>query len=217
MSTGVHVPLGEICTVNPRARRHACSEDTVVTFVPMAAVDPRTGAIAVREDRRLAEVSKGFTAFEDGDVLFAKITPCMENGKAALARDLTNGIGRGSTEFYVLRPGHRVLGEYIWHFVRQPRFREAAKRCFTGTAGQQRVPKAFVENAQRKINLNVLRELTIPTPPLHLQCRYAETLEAVRAAARVRESSAGTAAALMASLMSELLWKDVSERRTHRA
>ena len=112
----------------------------------MAAVDERFGMIAAREDRRLGDVSKGFTAFEDGDVLFAKITPCMENGKAALARNLTNGIGRGSTEFYVLRPGSEVLGEYVYHFVRQPRFREKAKRHFTGTAGQQRVPKSFMEN-----------------------------------------------------------------------
>ena len=112
----------------------------------MAAVDERFGMIAAREDRRLGDVSKGFTVFEDGDVLFAKITPCMENGKAALARNLTNGIGRGSTEFYVLRPGSKVLGEYVYHFVRQPQFREKAKRHFTGTAGQQRVPKSFMED-----------------------------------------------------------------------
>ena len=131
----------------------------VVSFVPMAAVDERTGAIAVWEERPLAEVSKGFTSFEDGDVLFAKITPCMENGKAALARGLTNGIGRGSTEFHVLRPGARVLGEYIYHFVRQSRFRDEAKRNFTGTAGQQRVPKPFMENA------------LVPLPPLDEQRR----------------------------------------------
>lgn len=145
------VPLGEICTVNPGRRASGCSvcpvEDAVVSFVPMAAVDERLGTIAVREERPLSEVSNGFTAFENGDVLFAKITPCMENGKIALARNLANGIGRGSTEFFVLRPGDRVLGEYLYHFVRQPRFREAAKKSFTGTAGQQRVPKSFMENA----------------------------------------------------------------------
>ncbi len=117
MTTCDQVALGAICTVNPREQRRACADDTVVTFVPMAAVDQQTGTIAVREDRRLAEVANGFTAFEEGDVLFAKITPSMQNGKAALARDLTNGIGRGSTEFYVLRPGDQVLGEYIWHFI----------------------------------------------------------------------------------------------------
>ena len=142
------VPLGEICTVNPGRRASGYSvEDPIVSFIPMAAVDERLGTITVREERPLSEVSNGYTAFENGDVLFSKITPCMENGKIALARNLANGIGRGSTEFFVLRPGDRVLGEYLYHFVRQPRFRETAKRSFTGTAGQQRVPKSFMENA----------------------------------------------------------------------
>ena len=161
MNTYPQVPLGEICTVNPRKKEPKCLvEGAVVSFVPMAAVDERFGAIAVLEERLLSDVSRGFTAFENGDVLFAKITPCMENGKIALARNLTNAVGRGSTEFFVLRPGDRVLGEYVCHFVRQPRFREETKKSFTGTAGQQRVPKAFMENvlvalppfsAQRKI------------------------------------------------------------------
>ena len=144
----------------------------------MAAVDERTGAIAVREERPLAEVSKGFTSFEDGDVLFAKITPCMENGKAALARSLTNGIGRGSTEFHVLRPGDRVLGEYIYHFVRRPQFRQEAKRNFTGTAGQQRVPKPFMENA------------LVPLPPLAEQRRIVGILNRAARIKRLRARAA---------------------------
>lgn len=183
MTSCDRVPLGEVCTVNPRAARHAVADDTLVTFVPMAAVDSRTGTICAREQRRYTEVANGFTAFEEGDVLFAKITPCMQNGKATIARRLTNGIGRGSTEFYVLRPGPRILGEYVWHFVRQPRFREAAKRSFTGTAGQQRVPRSFMENA------------SIPLPPLDEQRRIvgilnrAAKIEALRrrAAERLRE------------------------------
>ena len=147
MSAYPRVPLGEVCTINPRVKRSEIpEEDMLVSFVRMAAVDERFGMITAREDRLLVDVSKGFTAFEDGDVLLAKITPCMENGKAAVAHHLTNGVGRGSTEFYVLRPGGKVLGEYVYHFVRQPRFREKAKRHFTGTAGQQRVPKSFMEN-----------------------------------------------------------------------
>ena len=140
----------------------------------MAAVDERSGAITVREERPFAEVSKGFTAFEDGDVLFAKITPCMENGKAALARDLTNGTGRGSTEFHVLRPGSEVCGEYVYHFVRQPSFREAARRSFTGTAGQQRVPRSFMEN------------IPVPLPPLGEQRRIADILNRAGRIERLR-------------------------------
>ena len=150
----------------------------VVSFVPMAAVDERLGTITVREERPFAEVSKGFTSFEEGDVLFAKITPCMENGKAALARNLTNGVGRGSTEFYVLRPNDRVLGEYIYHFVRQTRFREEAKRSFTGTAGQQRVPKSFMENT------------LVPLPPLDEQRRIVGVLNGAARIGRLRARAA---------------------------
>ena len=174
------VPLGEVCKVNPRAMKSRDSDDMLVSFVPMAAVDEQLGAITVCEDRPIAEVSKGYTPFEDGDVLFAKITPCMENGKTALVRNLTNGVGRGSTEFHVLRPGNHVLGEYVYHFVRQVRFRDEAKRNFTGTAGQQRVPKSFVENAP------------IPLPSLDEQRRIvgilnrAAKIERLRARARER-------------------------------
>lgn len=168
------VPLAEVCAVNPRTRRIGDSDGTLVSFVPMAAVDEQLGAITIREDRPIAEVSKGYTSFEDGDVLFAKITPCMENGKAALARNLTNGRGSGSTEFYVLRPGERILGEYIYHFVRQSRFREDAKRNFTGTAGQQRVPKSFMENA------------LITLPPLDEQRRIVDILNRAAKIERLR-------------------------------
>lgn len=168
------VPLGEVCKVNPRAMRTRDSDDMLVSFVPMAAVDERLGAITVCEDRPIAEVSKGYTPFEDGDVLFAKITPCMENGKIALARNLTNGVGRGSTEFHVLRPGSHVLGEYVYHFVRQARFRDEAKRNFTGTAGQQRVPKSFVQNT------------LIPLPPLDEQRRIAGILNRAAKIERLR-------------------------------
>ena len=194
MSAYPRAPLGEVCTINPRIKRSEIpEEDTLVSFVPMAAVDERFGMIAAREDRRLRDVSKGFTAFEDGDVLFAKITPCMENGKAALARNLTNGIGRGSTEFYVLRPGSKVLGEYVYHFVRQPQFREKAKRHFTGTAGQQRVPKSFME------------DVPMPLPTLDEQRRIVGILNRVARIEHLHARAAQTASALRISLMARLL------------
>ena len=166
MPTYDRIPLGQVCAIDPRARRApGFNDDTMVSFVPMSAVDERTATIAAPRDRRLAEVSKGYTAFEDGDILFAKITPCMENGKVALAKSLTNGIGRGSTEFFVLRPQPRILPEYVYHFVRQPVFRELARRHFTGTAGQQRVPKSFMETA------------SIPVPPHDRQRKIIAVLE----------------------------------------
>ena len=180
MNNYTQVPLGEICTVNPRAQKTGCPDKIIVSFVPMTAVDEQAGAITVHLERPLGEVKKGYTSFEDGDVLFAKITPCMENGKVAMACNLTNGIGRGSTEFHVLRPGKRVLGEYIYHFLRQPRFRGKAKKSFTGTAGHQRVPKSFIQN------------VSIPLPPLSEQHRIvgilnrAAKIERLRAQAQER-------------------------------
>jgi len=140
----------------------------------MGAVDETTGRIVEREIRPLAEVQTGYTSFAEGDVLFAKITPCMENGKVAMATELTNGMGRGSTEFYVLRPSDRILGEYIFHFVRQQRFRDQAKRNFTGTAGQQRVPKSFMEEA------------LIPLPPIEEQRRIVDILNRAASIERLK-------------------------------
>ena len=164
MSLHPLVPLGEVCTVNPRRREGSLPPDLPVSFVPMAAIDQRWGEITDPEDRPLAEVARGYSSFQTGDVLFAKITPCMENGKVALAGELTNRIGRGSTEFFVLRPAAAVLGDYLFYYLRQARFRAQAKQYFTGTAGQQRVPKSFMENA------------LIPLPPLDEQRRIVATL-----------------------------------------
>ena len=186
-------PLGEICAINPRATGTAHAGDTPVSFVPMAAVDERLGTISAHHERPISEVSKGYTSFRNGDVLFAKITPCMENGKVALARDLINGVGRGSTEFHVLRPGDRVLGEYVYHVVRQDRFREEAKRSFTGTAGQQRVPKSFLQHA------------LVPLPPLEEQRRAVAVLGRAEKVQRLHTRAAEVAAASNASLMARLL------------
>ena len=189
MSTYPLVPLGEICTVNPRKRKSGNSnEDMTVSFVPMSAVDERFGTIPVHEKRPLSEVSRGFTTFENGDVLFAKITPCMENGKVALARNLVNGVGRGSTEFFVLRPGNRVLSEYVYHFIRQPRFREAARQTFTGTAGQQRVPKSFMENA------------LVALPPLGEQRKIVGVLNRAACIERLRTQAADRLRAFIPAL-----------------
>jgi type I restriction enzyme S subunit len=91
--------------------------DTPVSFIPMAAVDEIEAKIARRETKTFQEVSKGFTPFRENDVLFAKITPSMENGKAAIATDLENGLGFGSTEFHVLRPTDHLSPDYLlWLF-----------------------------------------------------------------------------------------------------
>ena len=107
--------------------------------------------------KQLSEVSTSYTYFENGDVLLAKVTPCFENGKAGIARGLVNGIGFGSSEFYVLRRNEIVLSEWIYFCVMHPIFRKAAIAQMTGTGGLQRVPRAYVEGFQ------------IPLPPLDVQ------------------------------------------------
>jgi len=151
------VRLGEVCIINPSRPKLERSDDTETTFVPMAAVEEQGGTVARPELRPYSEVRKGYTYFAEGDVLFAKITPCMENGKHAIARNLEDGIGFGSTEFHVLRPSQAITAEWVYRFVRQPVVLEAAARTFSGSVGQQRVPDSF------------LSSLEIPLPPLDKQ------------------------------------------------
>ena len=118
MSRWPTVALGEVCTINPRLDRLTVPSPNVpVSFVPMAAVDEFKAEIKEFMVRPYEEVSKGYTAFKKGDVLFAKITPCMENGKVAVVGDLVNGFGFGSTEFHVLRSSDQVLPDYLYHFA----------------------------------------------------------------------------------------------------
>src|SRR3990172_11910412 len=105
------VKLGEICEINPRRPRINREDSAPTSFVPMNAVDETTGTIAEIQIRQYAEVQRGYTYFENGDVLFAKITPCMENGKAVIAQGLIDSIGFGSTEYHVLRPKGEVVAE----------------------------------------------------------------------------------------------------------
>jgi type I restriction enzyme, S subunit len=138
--------LPKVCFINPTRPRNLPYSDGVDTsFVPMAAVDEREGKISDLQIRSFGEIKRGYTYFEENDVLFAKITPCMENGKAAVARGLINGFGFGSTEFHVLRPMNSVHPEWINYFIRREVFRQEAKTKFRGAVGQQRVPKDFLE------------------------------------------------------------------------
>jgi len=139
-------PLGKLVKINPKKTEiKDLSDQDIVSFIPMNAVDERYGRIVNYEQRRLSEVKTGFTYFREGDVLFAKITPCMENGKVAIAINLKNKVGFGSTEFHVLRPETDVTAEWIFGLIRLPIFRVFARQRFTGAVGQQRVPVDFLE------------------------------------------------------------------------
>lgn len=190
------VRLGEVCQINPRRPRLARDDGAPTSFVPMHAVDEFLGMIVEMQVRPFAEVRKGYTYFEEGDVLFAKITPCMENGKAAIAKGLIDGIGFGSTEFHVLRPSPEVVAEWVWHFVRQEVFRNRAKEAFRGGVGQQRVPQDFLESQ------------LLPLPPLEEQRRIVAKVEAlmarVREARRLRAEAQKDAECLMQAALAEV-------------
>lgn len=156
-----NVRLGDIAEINPRTPIDIGMTD-LVTFVPMAAIDEVSGTITQRVDRPLKEVRSSFTQFQDNDVIFAKITPSMENGKAAIATELTNGIGFGSTEFHVIRSKGAILPAFIWRLVRQRTFRDEARKVMSGAVGQLRVPAEFLKN------------YIIALPPLEEQKRIIE-------------------------------------------
>lgn len=175
--------IGAACQLNPgKPAANALPPDAPVSFVPMPALDAGTGTIRGAQDRPFHSVRGGYTAFAEGDVLFAKITPCMENGKGAIAQSLTNGLGFGSSEFHVLRPNGTASAEYLFYFVRQEAFRRVAEENMTGSVGQARVPAEF------------LREYPIPLPPLAEQARIVQAVEgALSHVGAAREKLAGVA------------------------
>ena len=159
--------LSEICAVNPRVDKSALDPASVVSFVPMPAVEAETGKIDVSETRNFETVRKGYTPFRKGDVLFAKITPCMENGKMAIVPNLANTYGFGSTEFHVLRPLQGIDPRFIYYTVSNRAFRFHAEHNMTGAVGQKRVPAA------------VLEEHEVSLPPISEQRRIVERIEAL--------------------------------------
>nr|BBH92750.1 hypothetical protein KTA_09490 [Thermogemmatispora argillosa] len=161
----VRTTLGEVSLINPGVDVSHLPATALVSFIPMAAVGAGTGRIDTANIRPLSEMKKGFTAFREGDVLFAKITPCMENGKFAVAHSLESGIGFGSTEFHVLRPEQGVNPYFILYYLLQRSFRQAARSAMGGSAGQLRVPASFLASAE------------FPLPPAEEQRRIVAAIE----------------------------------------
>ena len=149
--------LSDVCTVNPKkADTKDLPDELEVSFFPMSALSEIYGEITAPQTRLLKEVRSGFTNFSEGDVVFAKITPCMENGKSAVVGKLVNDIGYGTTEFFVLRCSDRLYNRFLYHLVRDKLFRDKAKAVMAGAVGQQRVPKRYLETY--KLNLPKFNE-----------------------------------------------------------
>ena len=138
--------LSQICEINP-PKRIELSAESEISFVPMENVST-TGCIDVSKTIAVSKV-KNYSVFQNGDVLFAKITPCMENGKGAIAKDLKNGYGAGSTEFIVVRPDTSiVLAEWLFLYLSQKSFRMQCFHHMTGSAGQKRVPVKYLSSCR---------------------------------------------------------------------
>jgi type I restriction enzyme, S subunit len=163
-SNWITVNIESVTDSNPKHSKDL-EDELEISFIPMSAVDEVTGTIKDYATKPLGDIKKGYAHFANGDVIFAKITPCMENGKCAVAKNLTNGIACGSTEFQVLRPNGIVLAEYLYRYLRQESYRNYAAQNMTGVVGQRRVPRQF------------LLDTEIPLPPLNEQRRIVSTIE----------------------------------------
>lgn len=163
------VKLASVCEVNPSKKEISeIQETTEVSFVEMSSVS-NEGKIVHKENRKVKDLKKGwFTYFRENDIILAKITPCMENGKCAVAKDLTNGIWFWSSEFHVFWcQKDKILPEYLFSLLNREEIRKIAETNMTGASGHRRVPIEFYE------------KLDIPLPPLDIQEQIVREIEAV--------------------------------------
>jgi len=159
--------VGELIELNPK---NESDDDAIVGFVPMPLIATNFLDQVRYEEKPWRDVKKGYTHFADGDVLLAKITPCFENGKAGIPTDLPNGIGAGSTEYFVCRPkGGLLTAKYLLAYFKTRDFLLDGETNMTGSVGHKRVPKDF------------LLEREIPVSPLPEQTRIADKLDALLA------------------------------------
>jgi type I restriction enzyme S subunit len=159
------LPLSDIAQINPALDRCIINDDVAVTFVPMRAVEAEGGGLTRPEDRRYGDVKKGYTSFLSGDVIMAKITPCMENGKTTVVPEVPGQVCFGSTEFHTARPNDGIQPRWIAHFLVQHDVRRAAQRTMTGGVGQMRVPASWLES------------LLIPVAPAAEQERIVDAID----------------------------------------
>ena len=178
-SPSVSKPISAYVEINPRANTSGISDDDIVGFIPMESVADRATGEYTAVPRPLTEVRKGFTPFRNGDILWAKITPCMQNGKICMVNALPNGMGYGSTEFHVIRVRSKDMStEFVKEFLSQVTLRRLATFAFTGTAGQQRIPSDF------------LGSLPFPALSLEQQDEIVVSIKSVREEARRLRSEA---------------------------
>ncbi|HAS6968060.1 TPA: restriction endonuclease [Vibrio parahaemolyticus] len=191
------VKLTEVAEVNPRCPKDV-DEDQLVSFVAMASASEE-GLLLNEESRVLKDTKKGFTYFERGDVLLAKITPCFENGKSLRPYQISNKVGFGSTEFHVLRANMDKLDPtYLFYMVWNDAFRFIGTNAMAGAAGQKRVGTPF------------LKQLEIPLPPLAEQKRIAAILDKADAIRQKRKQAIDLADEFLRSVFLDMFGDPVT-------
>ena len=170
--------LKDITIINPSKKEiEEIKSNLEISFITMADIS-EDGRINVDNIKKLEDVKNNFTFFKENDVLFAKITPCMENGKGGVAKSLKNNIGFGTTEIHVLRPISNITNsQWIYHLTKLPLFRKDAEIHMTGSAGQKRVPTTYLANFKIKV------------PPIELQNKFAERIEKIEKLKFIKKTS----------------------------
>ena len=192
------IQLNELMEVNPLRPKIDLNPTDEVSFIPMSDVSKR-GQWVNHQSRRFGDVSRGYTYFKDGDVLFAKITPCMENGKGCYPRNLANGIGFASTEFHVMRAKENADASFLYQWSIYKSLRLKASATMIGSAGQQRVPASFLESFK------------VPAIPKLEQTKIAEILSTVDQAIEQTEALIAKQQCIKTGLMQDLLTRGIDE------
>ncbi len=191
-----YAPVSKVTIVNPKKYEiRDLPDNEQITFLGMADVT-ESGKIRSQQVKSLGEVKKGFTYFRKNDVLFAKITPCMENGKGAIARIKTS-IGFGSTEFHILRPNENILPEWIYFYLSLKSIRKNAEQNMSGSAGQKRVPTSFFD------------KIKILVPPLPIQKKIVAVLEKAEKLTEWRKEADALTDEFLKSVFLEMFWDPV--------
>ena len=140
-------PLKDVFEIKPPKSevRNKANDNDFVSFLPMEDLQVLAFNISAKQERKLKDVISGYTYFANNDVLLAKITPCFENGKIGIAKNLTNGIGFGSSEYIVFRSTEIVKPEYLYYFLSRASFRNEGSKRMSGAVGHKRVIKEFIE------------------------------------------------------------------------
>nr|WP_298140831.1 restriction endonuclease subunit S [uncultured Pseudomonas sp.] len=192
--------ISDLADINPK---QDFDDHLPAGFVPMSHAPTNFRDKLRFEERKWGEIKKAYTNFKDGDVIFAKVTPCFENGKAALVEEMPSGIAAGSSEFYVLRPSSpEVSAKYLLALVKSRGFMREGAENMTGAVGLRRVPKKFVES------------YPVLVPPAAEQTRIAQKLDELLAQVDTLKARIDAIPALLKRFRQSVLAAAVSGRLT---